>query len=170
MSRGRVEYLSGKSEGTDERMGPRRLYLDTSVYNRPFDDLSQARVWLEALALAVILQMLESGSVELVSSEVLEFENSRNPFPYRKARVSFYLSLSKDYQQLDESIRKRARVLEGQSLEPLDALHLACAEEAKAGYFITCDDRIIKRYQGEALTVMNPVNYVISEVIGDGGD
>jgi len=152
------------------RVNPRRLYLDISVYNRPFDDLSQARVWLEALAFAVILQMLESGSVELVSSEVLEFENSRNPFPHSKVWVSFYLSLSKDYQELDESIRKRARVLESQRLDPLDALHLACAEEAKAGYFITCDERIIKRYQGEALKVMNPVNFVISEVIGDGGD
>ena len=39
-----------------------------------------------------------------------------------------------------------------------------------AEYFITCDDRIIKRYQGEALKVINPVNFVISEVIGDGGD
>jgi len=151
-------------------VNPRRLYLDTSVYNRPFDGLSQPRVWLEALAFAVILQMLESGSVELVSSEVLEFENSRNPFSHRRVGVSFYLSLAKDYQELDESIRKRARVLESQRLEPLDALHLACAEEAEAEYFITCDERIIKRYQGEALKVMNPVNFVISEVIGDGGD
>jgi len=102
--------------------------------------------------------------------EVLEFENSRNPFAHRKGWVSFYLGLAKDYQELDESIRKRALVLESQRLEPFDALHLACAEEARAEYFITCDDRIIKRYQGEALKVMNPVNFVISEVIGDGGD
>jgi len=160
------ERLSARNE----RVKPRRLYLDTSVYNRPFDDLSQARVWLEALAFAIILQMIESGGARLVSSEVLEFENSRNPFAHRKGWVSFYLGLAKDYQELDESIRKRALVLESQRLEPLDALHLACAEEARAEYFITCDDRIIKRYQGEALKVMNPVNFVISEVIGDGGD
>ena len=151
-------------------MSPRRLYLDTRVYNRPFDGLSQARVWLEALAFATILQMIELGGVELVSSEVLEFENSRNPFSHRRAWVSFYLSLAKDYQEFDESIRKRAQGLESKRLEPLDALHLACAEGAEAEYFITCDDRIIKRYQGEALKVMNPVNFVISEVIGDGGD
>ncbi|MCK4392919.1 PIN domain-containing protein [Candidatus Bipolaricaulota bacterium] len=151
-------------------MVPRRLYLDTSVYNRPFDDLSQPRVWLEALAFAVILQMLESGSVKLVNSEVLEFENSRNPFLHRKAWVSFYLSLATDYQESNESIRKRAEGLENQGLAPVDALHLACAEESKAEYFITCDDRIIKRYQREGLKVMNPVNFVISEVIDDDGD
>ena len=154
----------------DKRMNPRRLYLDTSVYNRPFDDLSQPRVWLEALAFAVILQMLESDDIQIISSKVLEFENSQNPFPYRKAWVSFYLRLAKDFQALNESICKRAQGLESQRLDPIDALHLACAEEAKAEYFITCDDRIIKRYQRETLRVMTPVDFVIGEVQGDGGD
>jgi len=60
--------------------------------------------------------------------------------------------------------------LEGQGLEPVDALHLACAEEAKAEYFITCDDRIIKKYRGETLKAMNPVSFVMSEVIENGKD
>lgn len=154
----------------EEWMSPRRLYLDTSVYNRPFDDLSQPRIWLEALAFSTILQMIELGSVESVNSDVLEFENSRNPFSHRRAWVRFYLGLATHHQKLDESIRKRAQVYESQRLGSIDALHLACAEEANAEYFITCDDRIIKRYQGEALKVMNPVNYVISEVIEDGRD
>ena len=154
----------------DKRMSPRRLYLDTSVYNRPSDDLSQPRVWLEALAFAAILQMRESGGVELVNSDVLEFENNRNPFLHRKTRVSFYLGLAAEYQESDESIRKRAQVLENQGLDPVDALHLACAEESKAEYFITCDDRIIKRYRGKGLKAMNPVNFVINEVIDDDED
>ncbi len=39
-----------------------RIYLDTSVYNRPFDDQTQARIALETLAYTVILQMIESGT------------------------------------------------------------------------------------------------------------
>jgi predicted nucleic acid-binding protein len=151
-------------------MNRHRLYLDTSVYNRPFDDLLQPRIWLEALAFAVILQMLELGGVELVSSKVLEFENGRNPFPHRKAWVRFYLSLAREYQELNEVIRRRARSLESQGLESLDALHLACAEEAKAEYFMTCDDRILRKYRGEVLKAMNPVSFVMSEVIRNGGD
>jgi len=45
-----------------------RLYLDNSVLNRPYDDQRQPRIWLETLALSIILQMAEAGEVELVKS------------------------------------------------------------------------------------------------------
>jgi hypothetical protein len=83
-----------------------RIYLDTSVYNRPFDDQTQPRIWLETLAFAVILQMI-------------------------------------------------------------DALHLACAEAAESEYFLTCDDRVVRRYQGEKLRVLNPVDFVVSVMGGE---
>jgi hypothetical protein len=50
-----------------------KIYLDTSVYNRPFDDQTQPRIWLETLALALILQLVETGEAILVNSTVLEF-------------------------------------------------------------------------------------------------
>ena len=43
-----------------------RVYLDTNVVNRPFDDQTQPRIWLETLAFAVILQLIDAGSVTLV--------------------------------------------------------------------------------------------------------
>ena len=86
-----------------------KIYLDTSVYNRPFDDQTQPRIWLETLALALILQYLESGEAILVSSSVLEFENSRNPFPLRKDWMERCLKLAKEYQRIDETIRKHAQ-------------------------------------------------------------
>ena len=89
--------------------------------------------------------MRESSSVELANSAVLEYENSRNPFLDRKTWVNSYLSLAGIYPELDDSTRIRAQALESQGLASVDALHLACAEKAGAGYFITCDDRIIKR-------------------------
>jgi hypothetical protein len=47
-----------------------KLYLDTSVYNRPLDDQTQPRIWLETLALGLILQLVESGDATLVNSSV----------------------------------------------------------------------------------------------------
>ncbi len=60
-----------RGQGAEEQRsrGERRVkvYLDTSVYNRLFDDQTQPRIWLETLAFAVILQIVETGSLELVT-------------------------------------------------------------------------------------------------------
>ncbi len=59
-----------------------RLYLDTSVLNRPFDDQKQPRVWLETLAFSLALSLVETGGAELLSSPIHTLENSRNPFQF----------------------------------------------------------------------------------------
>jgi len=138
-----------------------KVYLDTSVYNRPFDDQTQPRIWLETLAFAVILQMVEAGSLELVTSSVLEYENSRNPFLVRRNWVAHCSRLASFYHEVDERIRQRAEELEQQGLQPVDALHMACAEATGSEYFLTCDDRVVRRCQGEKLRVLNPVGFVV---------
>lgn len=128
--------------------------MDTSVYNRPFDDQTQPRISLETQALIVILQMVEVNELDLVSSSVLDYENSRNPFPIRQQWVSRCLQLTRLYQSVNEEIRVRAQLLETEGLGAIEALHLACAEATETDYFLTCDDRLIRRYRGE-LQVLN---------------
>ena len=62
---------------------------------------------------------------------------------------------------LSDSIKARALGLEQAGLKALDALHLACAEAARADSFLTCDDRLIRRYLGQ-MTVQNPVTFTTS--------
>lgn len=138
-----------------------KVYLDTSVYNRPFDDQTQPRIWLETLAFAVILQMVEARSLELVTSSVLEYENSRNPFRLRRNWVARCSRLASVHHEVDEDIKGRAQELEQQGLKAVDALHVACAEAAGSEYFLTCDDRLVRRYQGEKVRVLNPVDFVV---------
>ena len=64
-----------------------RVYLDTSIYNRPFDDQTQAKIFLETQAIVLILGMVENKLIELVNSSVLEHENSRNPFPLKQQSI-----------------------------------------------------------------------------------
>jgi hypothetical protein len=71
-----------------------RLYLDNSVLNRPYDDQRQPRIWLETLALSIILQMAEAGEVELVKSPVHTLENDRSPLAMRRQWVERCLALS----------------------------------------------------------------------------
>jgi predicted nucleic acid-binding protein len=138
-----------------------RVYLDTSTYNRPFDDQTQPKIFLETQAVTIILQMVEVKAVELISSSILEYENSHNPYPIKQEAMSRYLQLAELRQEVDEAIRNRAEELEEDGLKAIDALHVACAEAVNSNYFITCDKRLINRYSNMTMKVMNPVDFVL---------
>lgn len=145
-----------------------KIYLDTSVYNRPFDDQTQPRIWLETLAFALILQMIETENVQLITSSVLEYENDQNPFELRRRWVTRCTRLASFRREVDKDIRQRGEVLERKGLKAIDALHVACAEAAGSDYFLTCDDQLLRRYHDNRLEVLNPVDFVVR--VGVGGD
>lgn len=137
-----------------------RVYLDTSIYNRPFDDQTQPKIFLETQAIILILQMVEARLIELVSSSVLEYENSRNPFVVNQQSMERYLQIATLRVLVDENIRNRAEQLEPLGIKSIDALHVACAEASQSDYFITCDRRLINRCQNLSLIVINPNNFI----------
>ena len=145
-----------------------KIYLDTSVYNRPFDDQSQARIRLEAEAFLSILEKTMAGGVSIISSSVLTYENSLSPFPDRKERVSAYVAVASRTVKMSDAIRKRAIVFEQAGFDSLDAMHLACAEFGGAEYFITCDDAVIKKARKDrttvSLSICSPLEFLIEEV------
>jgi predicted nucleic acid-binding protein len=138
-----------------------RVYLDTSIYNRPFDNQTQPKIFLETQAVILILQMVEEQLVELVNSSVLEYENSRNSFTLNQQTVERYLQMATIKQDVNETISRRGQELEKQGVKAIDALHVACAEVSNSNYFITCDKRLINRCRRLALKVVNPVEFVM---------
>ncbi|GCA90062.1 hypothetical protein MiTa_03417 [Microcystis aeruginosa NIES-4264] len=48
-----------------------KVYLDTSVLNRIFDDQTQARIYLESISMQLIFLLVENEAIEIVSSDVL---------------------------------------------------------------------------------------------------
>ena len=147
------------------------MYLDTSVYNRPFDDQDQIRIKLETEAFLSIIDRAVKGGIEIIGSSVVSYENSRNPFVERRERVTSYLSIASKWLRLSKSIEERAKALENEGIDPLDALHLACAEAGDAAYFVTCDDTVIRKAKQEKyhleLEVCSPLEFVVKEVFKD---
>ncbi len=46
-------------------------------------------------------------------------------------------------------------------LKSKDALHIACAIEGKAEYFITTDDKILKKIKGlKEIEVVDPIQFI----------
>ena len=140
-----------------------KIYLDTCSLQRPLDSKDQTRTVLEAEAVLGILTLLEARRVELVSSEVLLFEIGRNPNRTRQEYALEVLSRAKTFARLTEQVEKRARKFEALGIQPLDALHLASAEEARADYFCTCDNRLLKKARaisGLRTRVVTPIELI----------
>ncbi|AMA10685.1 PIN domain-containing protein [Picosynechococcus sp. PCC 73109] len=137
-----------------------RVYLDTSVLNRVFDDQAQARIALETQALRMILQVVEMGDVELVNSSVLEFEAQKNPYPARQRWVRSCLALAKVYVPMSREIIARGKALEEVGVKAVDALHVASAEAVGCDYFLACDDRLLRRYDGK-VKGLNPASFIL---------
>lgn len=135
-----------------------KIYLDNSVLNRPFDDGSHPRVWLEAICFVFVLQMIEGGEATLVRSSVHDLENRYNSQPRRKSWVENCLRFARVTIKLSPALRTRAESL---PLSPIDALHVAAAEQGKAEYFLTCDDKLARNYRG-TMRVLTPPEFVLT--------
>lgn len=122
------------------------VYLDSCVYNRPFDNHQlQENIFIEAMAFYVLLKWIEEGKIKIISSDALIYENERMYDPERKLRIRTYLSLAKCHIELSDRIIERAKEIINVGFKALDALHIAMAEAGNADYFITCDSNIIKK-------------------------
>lgn len=137
-----------------------------NIYNRPFDDQSQVRIRLETIAIYAILKTIKEREFTLISSFMLEFENSLNPYEDVRMEIEMASSMASEYSDMGEDILVTAKDLELIGIKPRDAMHLACAVKGKADYFLTCDDKLIKkaRFIKEDIVIINPIDFIRSEV------
>jgi len=130
----------------------RKVYLDSCVYSRPFDNQAIERIFIEARAFLVVLKWIEERKVSSINSDALEYENDLTADGDRRLRVKTFLSLARSHVQLDDSSFERAKKLLALGFRGIDALHIAMAEKGDAEFFVTCDDGIAKaakRFQNE---------------------
>ncbi|HDQ73779.1 MAG TPA: PIN domain protein [Chloroflexi bacterium] len=138
-----------------------KIYLDNCVFNRPFDDQSQIRIKLETEAKFYIQGQIRQQHIALIWSYILELENARNPFAERRHTIDQWQALA--YIDINETatVLKWAHSVQALGLQSKDALHIACAIEAEADYFITTDDLIIKKLQNfSEIRVVDPLEFI----------
>jgi hypothetical protein len=114
----------------------------------------------------MILQLAEAGDIELLSSEVLQFEIDRIPDAQRQVSAKRMLTLASEPIVLTDAIEVQAAAFVEQGIKPIDALHLASACSANASFFCTCDDRLLKKSKGlkdVAIHVVSPLQ-LLTEV------
>ncbi len=91
------------------------------------------------------------------------FEVARNPNQTRREYVLEVLRKTREFVELNEEIEKRAREFLTFGIKALDALHLASAEQVKADYFCTCDDKFLKKAKSIKVlktTAVSPIQLI----------
>ena len=150
------------------------IYLDMNIYNRFFDDQSQLRIKFETMAIDIIFELIEKEQYQLCWSFMLDDENNKNPFSYRRSAIKTISSICKiNIEPNNEMLKTGKFIMTNSNTKPKDALHLACAIYFKCDYFITCDDKFIKtviknNVSLEAIIgkikLMNPIDFIRGEM------
>lgn len=139
-----------------------RIYFDINIYNRPFDDQSQVRIRLETIAIFSILQKIKNKELTLLWSFMIDYENSLNPYEDVRQEIEMAASLAGESVTPDESVLTAAKEFESKGIKPRDSMHLACALKGKAEYFLTCDDKLIRRATTLDINIkiINPLRFI----------
>ena len=121
------------------------VYLDNCTIQRPLDDRSQLRIAVEGECVLGLIAQVESGSIDIVSSEALRFEIENSTDLFRRSHALQVLARAVRSVEVSSSVERRAAEIESRGIKPLDALHVACAEAANAEYLCTCDDLLLRK-------------------------
>jgi predicted nucleic acid-binding protein len=121
------------------------------------------------MAFLIILERAIEGTLKVVGSFVLDYENSRNPFDERRYMIQDLFSVSTEHVGYSKEVEERASNIEKMGIPAMDALHIACAESAGSDFFVTCDDILIRKVRpihGKFRTkIVNLLDFVSKEVL-----
>lgn len=154
-----ARYNGEKAIGKDNVL---RIYLDNCCYNRPYDDQVDLRISLETQAKLRVQEMIKEKEHELVTSYMLRFEISKNPYPMRKGQIIDFIRKNTFVYVSDrtkESLEKKADEIMATGIHYKDAVHIACAIAAKCDYLLTTDARMLK-YQSNEIKLINPLDFI----------
>ena len=142
----------------------KKVYLDVCCFNRPFDPQDDIRVRLETEAKLEVQDRIQNKQLELVWSYVMDFENSANPFDERREAIEKWRRYAlTDIGESKEALEK-AECIMRKGIQSKDALHVACAIMAGCNYFLTTDDKILKKMKEcDEIEVINPADFLLGE-------
>jgi hypothetical protein len=138
-----------------------KIYLDNCCFNRPYDDQSNLRVRLEAEAKLRIQEEIRDDSYELIWSYMLDYENSKNPFKERREQIAQWRIYATENILESLEVIEMAKGLQVFKIKKMDSLHIACAIQANATYFLTTDDGILKKATGiQNIRITDPIGFI----------
>jgi len=128
----------------NRKMKKYRIYLDNCCFNRPYDDQTYLLIHLETEAKLFVQQAILQNKFELVWSYILDYENSVNPYHNRRQAIAKWKKMAILDVDASETVINCGKEIALKGIKKKDALHLACAIEAKCDYFLTTDKKLLR--------------------------
>ena len=141
-----------------------KIYLDACCYSRPFDDLKNEKVRLEAESILMIQGMVSSGVIELFSGLVVDFELNKIKDVSKKMNVTaFYHATKGELLKFCDKIEIIANGYETHGIRYMDALHMAYCQQYQIGYMLTTDKTLINAAKRVEILfkVVNPLEFIM---------
>lgn len=138
-----------------------KVYADTNVYLRPFDDWRNQQIALEGLASLEFWRMAK-GDLNLcvISSDLVKLELCKLNHQQTKQARS-YLQLVRRHLSNGKIIEMHAMHLaEEFHFSVNDALHLSFAKSFACHYFVTCDRELYVKKKLEDMKIVNPIEFI----------
>ena len=138
-----------------------KIYLDNCCYNRPFDDLTQLKVNIEANAKIYVQSLIKDKVINLCYSyislaEILDCNIEYN----RESILDFIAEVDAKYVGYDKSnVNSLANEAISTGVKDKDANHVACAIIGKCDYLLTTDSRLLN-YKTDKIKIVNPIEFV----------
>jgi predicted nucleic acid-binding protein len=136
-----------------------RIYLDNCSFNRPYDDPSVLKNYLEAEAKTYIQNEIVNKTFELAWSYIMDYEIYFNPFDDRKSQILKWKDIAIIDIEYSENNVNMAKEIRRKNIKVKDSIHIACAIEAECKYFITTDGKLLNKTVNNII-IINPIDFI----------
>ena len=120
---------------------------------------------LETEAKLRIQKEIRNGQFDLVWSYILDFENNKNPYRERRYLINDFKKYAIEDVEENSELKDISRLILDRGIHQMDALHIACAIITGCTYFLTTDDRILKKsLLFNELNIVDSVSFIKAEV------
>lgn len=105
---------------------------------------------------------MKKKKVDLVTSYVLWYENSQNPYETKRTAIGEFIQMNSiEYIDSDKAdvIKAKAEEIMKTGIKMKDAYHVACAIYSSCDCFLTTDDRLLK-YHTSDIQMLNPIDFI----------
>ena len=148
------------------------IYFDTNMYSRPFDDQTQPNIAKETNAFFDIVAEVKANRLALLCSDILDYEADNILSEEKRTKVEDFLVLCSEHvESTDDVLDLGKQVQNSCQIRARDALHVASAILGKARYFLSCDQKVTQKKNGQCycrlarvhsdnyFSVMDPVRF-----------